>query len=127
MTIETAVPSSAETMAALFDQLVEAVAQRVKIHLTGPVFEAHVKAALVNIDDRFLAGRIEAGIDTWADLHINDRIESWADYSLNDHLDRWASNNLDLSDDIERAVDNLDLSDKVREEIQNLNFHVSVE
>jgi hypothetical protein len=127
MSIENASPAGAESLAALFDQLVEAVAQRVTAQLTGPVFEAQVKAALVNIDDRFLASRIEAGIDTWADLHMNDRIESWADYSLNDHLDRWASNNLDLSDDIERAVDNLDLSDKVREEIQNLTFNVTVE
>ena len=127
MSIENASPAGAESLAALFDQLVEAVAQRVAAQLTGPVFEAQVKAALVNIDDRFLAGRIEAGIDTWADLHMNDRIESWADYSLNDHLDRWASNNLDLSDDIERAVENIDISDMVRDAVRDLTFNVTVE
>ena len=127
MSIENASPAGAESLAALFDQLVEAVAQRVAAQLTGPVFEAQVKAALVNIDDRFLASRIEAGIDTWADLHMNDRIESWADYSLNDHLDRWSSNSLDISDEVERAVENIDISDMVRDAVRDLTFNVTVE
>lgn len=114
MTIETAAPSSAETLAALFDQLVEAVAKRVNVHLTGPVFEAHVKSALVNIDG-FLAERVSAGIEAWADNNLKDRLDHWATY------------NLDIEGDIDRAVRDLDLSDAVRDAVQDLTFSVTVE
>lgn len=116
MTIETAVPSSAETLAALFDNLVEAVAQRVKIHLTGPVFEAHVKAALVNLDmDSQIGDAARAEIAAWADDHLKDRLDHWATY------------NLDIEGDIDRAVRDLDLSDAVRDAVQDLTFSVTVE
>ena len=116
MTIETAVPSSAETLAALFDQLVEAVAQRVKVHLTGPVFEAHVKAALVNIDmDSRIGDAARAEIEAWADNHLDDRLDHWATYKL------------DIQGDIDRAVRDLDLSETVRDAVQDLTFTVSVE
>lgn len=115
MTIETAVPSSAETLAALFDNLVEAVAQRVKIHLTGPVFEAHVKAALANID---IDGRIGDA--------ARSEIEAWADNHLDDRLDHWATYKLDIEGDINRALRDLDLSDTVEDAVKNLTFEVTV-
>ena len=116
MTIETAAPSSAETLAALFDQLVEAVAQRVKVHLTGPVFEAQVKAALVNLEmDSQIGNAARAEIEAWADNHLKDRMDYWATY------------NLDIEGDIDRAVRDLDLSDAVRDAVQDLTFSVTVE
>lgn len=115
MTIETAVPSSAETLAALFDQLVEAVAQRVKVHLTGPVFDAHVKAALVNLDmDSQIGNAVRSEIEAWADNHLDDRLDHWATYKL------------DIQGDIDRAVRDLDLSDTVRDAVQDLTFEVTV-
>jgi len=115
MTIETAVPSSAETLAALFDQLVEAVAQRVKIHLTGPVFESHVKAALVNLDmDSQIGNAARAEIEAWADDHLNDRLDYWATYRL------------DLSHAIKEALNDIDLSDTVKDVVQDLTFEVTV-
>lgn len=116
MSIENASPAGAESLAALFDQLVEAVAQRVRVHLTGPVFEAHVKAALVNLDmDSQIGDAVRSEIEAWADNHLDDRLDHWATYRL------------DISSEVRQSVEDLDLSDKVREEIQNLNFHVSVE
>ncbi len=116
MSIENASPAGAESLAALFDNLVEAVAQRVKVQLTGPVFEAQVKAALVNFDmDSQIGNAARAEIEAWADDHLNDRLDHWATYRL------------DLSHEINEALGNMDRSDKVREEIQNLNFHVTVE
>lgn len=115
MTIETAVPSSAETLAALFDQLVEAVAQRVKIHLTGPVFESHVKAALVNLDmDSQIGNAVRSEIEAWADNHLDDRLDHWATYKL------------DIEGDIDRALRDLDLSDTVEDAVKNLTFEVTV-
>jgi hypothetical protein len=115
MTIETAVPSSAETLAALFDQLVEAVAQRVKIHLTGPVFESHVKAALVNLDmDSQIGNAARAEIEAWADDHLDDRLDHWATYKF------------DIEGDINRALRDADLTDTIEDTIKNLTFEVTV-
>lgn len=116
MTIETAAPSSAETLAALFDQLVEAVAQRVKVHLTGPVFEAQVKAALVNLEmDSQIGNAARAEIEAWADNYLDDRLDSWATYRL------------DLSHEIKEALNDMDLTDTVRDAVQDLTFSVTVE
>ena len=53
MTIETATPSSAETIAALFDTLVEAVAARVLVQLNE---------------------RVDSKIDEWASNFLQDRV-----------------------------------------------------
>jgi len=112
MTIETTSPAGAESLAALFDQLVEAVAQRVKVHLTGPVFEAHVYQALQNLN---IDSRINACIDDWADNHLDDR------------LDAWATVHLDIEGDIDRYMRNeLDIEDAVKDCIRDLTFEVTV-
>ena len=105
MTIETAVPSSAEALAALFDNLVEAVAQRVLAKLTPSV---------------------DAAIEIWASTNLEGRLETWADDHLDDHLDRWTENNLDIEGDIERAIRDLDLNDMIKEAVQALTFEVTV-
>jgi len=88
MTIETAVPSSAETLAALFDNLVAAVAQRVNSKITASVVQAQIEA--------------------WADNHLKDRLDHWATYDLDieGDIDR-AVRDLDLSDAVRDAVQDL--------------------
>jgi hypothetical protein len=73
MTIETATPSSAETIAALFDTLVDAVAARVLAQL-GDRLDAQFAAFLESAD---LEDKIEACVQTAVDnLDLDDQVMS---------------------------------------------------
>lgn len=103
MTIETATPSSAETIAALFDNLVNAVAARVLEQLDANIY-----------------ARIDHAMDTWAmtsgtlEDKITEGVQSFVDTQL------------DLDDVVKQALDNLDLDDLVMSAVQDLTFEVSV-
>ena len=118
MTIETATPSSMETLAGMFDTLVEHVAARVLFKL-----------------DASIAARVEHAMDTWASnaVIIDDRITDYVSHTLNldSKLDEWVmtsgtledkitegvqsfvDNQLDVDDVVRGALDNLDLDDMV--------------
>ena len=66
MTIETATPSSAETLAALFDTLVDAVAARVLAQL-----DANMAARF----DMFVQHDLDDLIDNWAASFLDDRVK----------------------------------------------------
>jgi len=71
MTIETATPSSAETIAALFDNLVDAVAARVLAQLNDNL-DARIAMALDSAD---LEDKIEASVQTAVDnLDLHDQV-----------------------------------------------------
>jgi hypothetical protein len=103
MTIETATPSSAETIAALFDTLVDAVAKRVQAELADNI-----------------TAQIEHAMDTWAmtsgtlEDKITEGVQSFVDTQL------------DLDDAVRQALDNLDLHDQVLDIVQDLTFDVRV-
>lgn len=102
MTIETATPSSAETIAALFDQLVEAVAQRVLAKLKEDV-------GLDNL------------MDAWA---MNSTI---LEDKIGDGVQSFVDNQLDISDVVKQSLeDDCDLDDMVMTAVQNLEFTVRV-
>ena len=104
MTIETATPSSAETIAALFDHLVEAVAQRVMAKLTGGD-----GIALDNV------------LDAWA---MNSTI---LEDKIGDGVQSFVDNQLDISDVVKQSLeDDCDLDDMVMTAVQNLEFTVRV-
>jgi histidinol dehydrogenase len=84
MTIETATPSSAETIAALFDTLVDAVAARVLAQL-GDNLDARFALLLESAD---FEDKLEASVQTAVD-------------------------NLDLDDTIMEAIQNLDFEVRV--------------
>lgn len=84
MTIETATPSSAETIAGLFDNLVDAVAARVLAQLAD------------NLDARFAALLESADFE--------DKVEACV---------QTAVDNLDLDDTIMETVQNLDFEVRV--------------
>ena len=97
--IETATPSSAETIAALFDNLVDAVAARVLAQLKHKLDET--------IEDRlqlFTENELDEKIDLWAANFLNDRVSEFV--------------TIDTSD--------LDLHDEVLEIVQNLSFDIRV-
>jgi hypothetical protein len=66
MTIETATPSSAETIAALFDTLVDAVAARVLAQL-----DANMTARF----DMFVQHDLDDLIDNWATNFLDERVK----------------------------------------------------
>jgi hypothetical protein len=97
MTIETATPSSAETIAALFDTLVDAVAARV----------------LAQLDDNITA-RIEAALESFAEQDLDGKIDDWAANFLQDRVTEHVTSDED------------DLHDQVLEIVQNLSFDIRV-
>ena len=101
MTIENAIPTSAEAVAALFDHLVEAVAQRVLAKITeGEAFDNAMDAWAMNsmvLEDK-----------------MGDKVQSFVD------------NQLDLDDAVRQALDNIDLDDMVMTAVQELEFSVRV-
>lgn len=101
MTIETAAPSSAETVAALFDHLVETVAQRVLAKLQEG-------ETLDNV------------LDAWAanSLVLEDKVDS--------RIQSFVDTQLDLDDAVRQALDNVALDDMVVDAVRELNFEVSV-
>jgi hypothetical protein len=97
MTIETATPSSAETLAALFDTLVDAVAARV----------------LAQLGDNITA-RIETALESFAEQDLDGKIDEWAANFLDDRVKEHVSSDED------------DLHDQVLEIVQNLSFDIRV-
>jgi hypothetical protein len=97
MTIETATPSSAETIAALFDTLVDAVAARV----------------LAQLGDNITA-RIETALESFAEQDLDGKIDEWATNFLDDRVKEHVVSNDD------------DLHDQVLEIVQNLDFDIRV-
>jgi hypothetical protein len=102
MTIEIANPSSLETLAGMFDTLVEHVVARVLFKL-----------------DASIATHVEHAMDTWAmtsgtlEDKITEGVQSFVD-------------TMDLDDAVRGALDNLDLDDMVMTAVQELEFNVRV-
>lgn len=91
MTIETATPSSAETIAALFDNLVDAVAARVLAQL-----DANITARF----EMFTENELDGKIDEWAANFLDDRVK--------EHVTED-----DLHDQVLEIVQNLDFDIRV--------------
>lgn len=89
MTIETATPSSAETIAAMFDTLVEAVAARVL---------ARLEQVVTQLDER-----VDSKIEDFCTEQLDSKIDEWASNFLQDRV----FEHVDLEDQILDAVQNL--------------------
>jgi hypothetical protein len=95
MTIETATPSSAETIAALFDTLVDAVAARV----------------LAQLGDNITA-RIETALESFAEQDLDGKIDDWAANFLDDRVKEHVVSD-DLHDEVLEIVQNLSFDIRV--------------
>ena len=103
MTIETATPSSLETLAGMFDTLVEHVAARVLFKM-----------------DATIATHVEHAMDTWA--MTSGTLED----KITEGVQSFVDNQLDVDDVVRGALDNLDLADMVMTAVQELEFNVRV-
>ena len=95
MTIETATPSSAETIAALFDTLVDAVAARV----------------LAQLGDNVTV-RIEQALESFAEQDLDGKIDDWAANFLDDRVKEHVVSD-DLHDEVLEIVQNLSFDIRV--------------
>jgi hypothetical protein len=93
--IETATPSSAETIAALFDNLVDAVAARV----------------LAQLGDNVTV-RIEQALESFAEQDLDGKIDEWAANFLDDRVKEHVTED-DLHDQVLEIVQNLDFDIRV--------------
>ena len=103
MTITLADPSSLETLAGMFDTLVEHVVARVLFKLEASI-----------------ATHVEHAMDTWA--LTSGTLED----KITDGVRTFVDTQLDLDDAVRQALDNLDLDDMVTSAVQDLSFEVSV-
>ena len=103
MTIEIANPSSLETLAGMFDTLVEHVVARVLFKL-----------------DASIATHVEHAMDTWA--MTSGTLED----KITEGVQSFVDNQLDVDDVVRGALDNLDLDDMVMIAVQELEFNVRV-
>jgi hypothetical protein len=103
MTIETATPSSIETLAGMFDTLVEHVVARVLFKL-----------------DASIATHVEHAMDTWA--MTSGTLED----KITEGVQSFVDNQLDVDDVVRGALDNLDLDDMVMTAVQEREFNVRV-
>ena len=103
MTIEIANPSSLETLAGMFDTLVEHVVARVLFKL-----------------DASIATHVEHAMDTWA--MTSGTLED----KITEGVQSFVDNQLDLDEAVRRALDNLCLDDMVMSAAQDLTYEVRV-
>jgi hypothetical protein len=103
MTIEIENPSSLETLAGMFDTLVEHVVNRVLFKM-----------------DATIATHVEHAMDTWA--MTSGTLED----KITDGVQSFVDNQLDVDDVVRGALENLDLDDMVMTAVQELEFNVKV-
>jgi hypothetical protein len=108
MTIETATPSSLETLAGMFDTLVEHVAARV-LFLMDAKIDARLDQLEANID-----ARIETALGLFSENQFDDMVDLWAANFLDDRVKEHVTSDTD------------DLHDQVLEIVQGLNYDVRV-
>jgi hypothetical protein len=110
MTIETATPSSIETLAGMFDTLVEHVAARV-LFLMDAKIDAKLDLLEANID-----ARVEHAIESFALEQLDGKIDEWASNFLQDRV----------SEHVTLDGSMLDIHDEVIEIVQEMSFDIRV-
>jgi len=95
MTIETATPSSMETLAGMFDTLVDLVAARVL---------AKLDKKLDNKLEHFAEHDLDGKIDEWAANFLQDRFSEYVTIDTDD---------IDLDDKVLDAVKNIDFTVRI--------------
>lgn len=94
MTIEIATPSSGETLAAMFDTLVDAVAARV----------------LAKLDEK-----LDEKLEHFAEHELDGRIDDWSANHLQDRFDEYVSvsDDFDLDDKVLEIIQNLTFTARI--------------
>lgn len=105
-------PSPAQEIAAAWVR--ELVAQEVDKHATG------------------LQDKVNDLVTGWIDDNLDGKLDDWANNSMgfDDAVavvtDRWIENNLDVSSQVESALEDFDLSDKIEAAINDMDLVVRV-
>ena len=105
-------PSPAEEIAAAWVR--DLVAQEIDKHSQG------------------LQDAVTRHISLWTDDNLEEKMNEWANNSLyfedacDNRIERWIENNLDVSTQVDEAVDNMDLSEKIESTINDMDLVVRV-
>lgn len=106
----------------------------------GPSPEQEVAAAWVRelvaqeIDKhaRGVSDTVSEALTGWMDANLEDRLDEWVQNSItfedasDTRIERWIENNLDVSTQVDEAVDNMDLSEKIESTINDMDLVVRV-
>ena len=71
-------------------------------------------------------------ISLWTDDNLEEKMNEWANNSLyfedacDNRIERWIENNLDVSTQVDEAVENMDLSEKIESTINDMDLVVRV-
>ena len=105
-------PSPAEEIAAAWVR--DLVAQEIDKHSQG------------------LQDAVTRHISLWTDDNLEEKMNEWANNSLyfedacDNRIERWIENNLDVSTQVDEAVENMDLSEKIESTINDMDLVVRV-
>jgi len=105
---------------------------------TGPSPEKQIAAAWVRelvaqeIEKQSLQTSAVETVIGWLSDNLDDRLDDWANNSMGFDdavavvVDRWVENNLDVSSQVESALEDFDLSDKIEAAINDMDLVVRV-
>jgi hypothetical protein len=99
MTIETATPTSAETLAALFDAMIDAVAVRVMVQV-----QAKIEGLGASMDEEKINLVIDQKIADFAYNDFETKVNDWAEGNLQQQFDKNVLVNVGDMDGIHDAV-----------------------
>jgi len=131
-----AMPGEVQAHATTALMVVVNTAANIFTQATGPSPEKQIAAAWVRelvaqeIEKQSLQTSAVETVIGWLSDNLDDRLDDWANNSMGFDdavavvIDRWIENNLDVSSQVESALEDFDLSDKIESAINDMDLVV---
>lgn len=131
-----AMPGEVQAHATTALMVVVNTAANIFTQATGPSPEKQIAAAWVRelvaqeIEKQSLQTSAVETVIGWLSDNLDDRLDDWANNSMGFDdavavvIDRWIENNLDVSSQVESALEEFDLSDKIESAINDMDLVV---
>jgi uncharacterized protein YejL (UPF0352 family) len=131
-----AMPGEVQAHATTALMVVVNTAANIFTQATGPSPEKQIAAAWVRelvaqeIEKQSLQTSAVETVIGWLSDNLDDRLDDWAnnsmgfDDSVSVVIERWIENNLDVSSQVESALEEFDLSDKIESAINEMDLVV---
>ena len=95
----------------------------------GSLYDKLVNDVASRVSTQFETKTVET-VCGWLSDNLDDRLDDWANNSMGFDdavavvIDRWIENNLDVSSQVESALEDFDLSDKIESAINDMDLVV---
>jgi len=131
-----AMPGEVQAHATTALMVVVNTAANIFTQATGPSPEKQIAAAWVRelvaqeIEKQSLQTSAVETVIGWLSDNLDNRLDDWANNSMGFDdavavvIDRWIENNLDVSSQVESALEDFDLSDKIESAINDMDLVV---